>query len=101
MSYEKTNRRMPLRQLLTHSEKCARDLMEHLKVTLSTRLTEYRDLTRPTRRRSAFPTMLAMKNGLKKLNEAADEVLKVADYLEERLEEIREHARAERSNRRV
>src|SRR6516164_1520560 len=58
MLTEKSTRRMPLRQLLTHSEKCSRDLVEHLRNGLIHVLTEYRELSRPVRRRSSYPTLL-------------------------------------------
>ncbi len=85
-------RRMPLRQLLTHSEKITRDLVESLRVTLGARLAEYRDLSRPVRRRSSYPSMVSMANGLRKVHEAAEEIQQLAEYLAERLEEIRQHA---------
>src|SRR5437763_899382 len=50
-------RRMTLRQLLTASEKCARDLAEQLHTTLLSRAADCRDLSRPVRRRSHYPTV--------------------------------------------
>jgi hypothetical protein len=90
---------MTLRQLLTHSEKCARDLLEHIQVTLLAQVSDFRDLSRPVRRRSHYPTMLAMGNALKKLLAAGEEAESLAAYLHEQLSEIREHARRERVNR--
>jgi hypothetical protein len=92
-------RRMTLRQLLTHSEKCSRDLIEHCQATLLSRISDFRDLSRPVRRRSHYPTMLALQNALKKLLEAGEEAMAMAQYLEEHLQEIREHAKRERVNR--
>jgi hypothetical protein len=100
MPVERTPRRMTLRQLLTHSEKCTRDLIEHLQATLLPRCTDFRDLNRPIRRRSHFPTMVAVLNAQNKLEQAAQETDGLVKYLQERLEEIREHARKERVNRR-
>ena len=62
MPADKPFRRMPLRQLLTHSEKCSRDLIEHLRATLGPVLSEFRELSRPIRRRSPYPSMVTMKN---------------------------------------
>jgi hypothetical protein len=90
---------MTLRQLLTHSEKCARDLLEHIQVTLLSQVSDFRDLSRPVRRRSHYPTMLALGNALKKLLAAGAEAEDLATYLHEQLQEIREHARRERINR--
>jgi hypothetical protein len=97
---ERPQRRMTLRQLLTHSEKCSRDLIEHLTTVLLPRQQDFRDLSRPVRRRSHYPTLLAMHNALQKLRESGAEAQELADYLLELLQEIREHAKRERINRR-
>jgi hypothetical protein len=92
-------RRMTLRELMTHSEKCSRDLTEHYRGTLLVRLSEFRDLSRPIRRRSHYPTLLAIQNALKKLEETNAEAQKMGEYLYEQLAEIREHARREQKNK--
>jgi hypothetical protein len=93
MMTEKSVRRMPLRQLLTHSEKYSRDLIDFLKATLITQLTEFRELSRPVRRRSSYPSMIAIQNALRKLQKATDETKRMVDYLQDRLQEIKEHSR--------
>jgi hypothetical protein len=99
MALDKPARRMTLRQLLTHSEKCARDLIEHLQTTLMQQVSDFRDLSRPVRRRSHYPTMLAMQNALKKVLGAAEEAQALGNYLHQQLDAIREHAKRERANR--
>src|SRR5262245_20999825 len=99
MAIEKPARRMTLRQLLTHSEKCTRDLVEHFQTTLLPRTSDFRDLSRPVRRRSHYPTLLALSNALKKLQQAVEEARGQADHLEEQLDAIREHAQREKVNR--
>jgi len=99
MVVERPVRRMTLRQLLTHSEKCARDLIEHFHANLLPRASDFRDLSRPVRRRSHYPTMLAMLNALNKLQQAHQETQALCDYLQEQLQDIREHARRERVDR--
>ena len=93
-------RTLALRQLLTHSEKVVRDLLEHLNTVLMPREQDFRDLSRPIRRRSHYPTLLALHKALQTLHEGGDETQQMADYLLELLEEIREHARRERITRR-
>ena len=93
MSADKSFRRMPLRQLLTHSEKCSRDLVEHLRSTLGPILSEFRELTRPVRRRSPYPSMVTVRNALRKVQQATEESHKMAEYLQERLDEIQKHGR--------
>jgi hypothetical protein len=100
MGSEKPIRRMTLRQLLTHSEKCSRDLIELVKSGFLPRVADYRDLSRPVRRRSHYPTMLAVQNALRKLLESAKEMEEMSAALNEHLEVIRDHAGREKVNRR-
>jgi len=100
MPVERPARRMTLRQLLTHSEKCSRDLAEQLHATLLPRNTDCRELSRPVRRRSHYPTVVALLNALHKLEQADMEVQTLSDYMYEQLEEIRDHAKREKVNRR-
>jgi hypothetical protein len=93
IAVDKPVRRMPLRQLLTHSEKCSRDLIEHLRASLGPSLSEFRELSRPVRRRSHYPSMVTIRNALKKVTSASEEAQKMAEYLRERLEEIQKHGR--------
>jgi hypothetical protein len=97
---EKPARRMTLRQLLIHSEKCSRDLIEQINATLMSRIADFRDLSRPVRRKSHYPTLIAVMNSLAKLEQANTEIQNLVEYLGDQLEEIREHARRERVNRR-
>jgi hypothetical protein len=100
MESSQSARRMTLRQLLTHAEKCSRDLIEHCQATLLTRNSDFRDLSRPVRRRSHYPTMIALQNALKKLQEATEEATVLSEHLQELLGEIRERSQRERANRR-
>jgi hypothetical protein len=99
MGAEKPIRRMTLRQLLTHSEKCARDLTDLVHTIFLGRVNDFRDLSRPVRRRSHYPTMLAMQNALKKLEDSAEQLQALADFLNEHLDAIRDHANREKVNR--
>ncbi len=100
MLTEKSFRRLPLRELLTDAEKRTRDLAEHVHVTWLARVSDMRELSRPVRRRSHFPTLLALLNALQKLEETHEETLRMMDYLSQELDEIREHARREKMSRR-
>jgi hypothetical protein len=100
MAIERPIRRMTLRQQLTHAEKCSRDLIEHFIGTVLPHISDIRDLSRPVRRRSHYPALLAVHNSLKRLQQTGAETLSDLEYLQEQLQEIREHARRERVNRR-
>jgi hypothetical protein len=99
MPFEKQTRRMTLRQQLTHAEKCSRDLIEHFQTTILPYLTDLRDLSRPVRRRSHYPAMVALINSLKRVQQAGTDSLDMLDYFHGQLQEIREHARKERMRR--
>lgn len=93
MMTEKSVRRMPLRQLMTHAEKCSRDLIDFTRTTLIPGLTDYRELSRPVRRRSHYPALISLSNALRKVEEALDESRRKMEYLQERLREIHEHSK--------
>jgi hypothetical protein len=99
MALDKSGRRMTLRQLLTHTEKCARDMIELLQTSVLQQVSDFRDLSRPVRRKSNYPTMVAVQNALKKLLNTTEELQTGGSYLLEQLETIREHAKRERANR--
>jgi len=99
MDNNRPGRRMTLRQVMTHAEKCSRDLIEHCQSTLLTCLSDFRDLSRPVRRRSHYPTLMALQNALKNYVAATVEAMTITDHLLEQLQEIREAARRERVNR--
>ena len=99
MAADKPYRRLPLRELLTDAEKRARDLSEHIGTHLMARAADLRELSRPVRRRSHYPTLLALVNSMQKLFEMQEESEEMATYLLRELDEIREHAKRERFNR--
>ena len=99
MEIDKPVRRLTLRQLLNQAEKCTANLIECCKSHFLKEVADYRGLSRPVRRRSQFPSMMAMQNALRKLQEANSNLHKLADYLHEHLDAIRDHANRERVNR--
>lgn len=99
MAQEKAYRRLPLRDLMTDSEKRARDIAEHYGNTWMGGVSDLRDLSRPVRRKSHYPTLLALQNALQKVVRQTKESEDLIAYLERQLSEIRDHARRERMNR--
>jgi hypothetical protein len=100
MVLDQSFRRMTLRQLLTLAEKCSRDLQEQLKGTLAPRVAEFRDLSRPVRRRSHYPTLKSMRNALTRLQDAEKEVTAMVEYLLEQLKLIQDQAARDAEMRR-
>jgi hypothetical protein len=96
---DKLYRRLPLRDLMTDAEKRARDLVDHFTTGWFAHATDLRDLSRPVRRKSHYPTLSALLNSVNKIVAASREADEMLAYLGRQLEEIREHARRERLNR--
>ena len=99
MALEKTYRRLPLRDLMTDAEKRSRDVAEQLTNSWLAKVSDLRDLSRPVRRKSHYPTLMALQNAIQKVVELANESGEMIAYLERQLTEIRDHARRERLNR--
>lgn len=99
MTLEKTYRRLPLRDLITDAEKRSRDIAEHYGNTWMGGVADLRDLSRPVRRKSHYPTLLALHNSMQKLVKLTADSEELLAYLERQLTEIRDHAKRERMNR--
>ena len=100
MITERSFRRLPLRDLMTDAEKRVRDLHEHFNVTWLARVADLRDLSRPIRKRSHYPTLYALQNALQKTVDTNGETHRLIDYLVQELNAILEHARREQLERR-
>jgi hypothetical protein len=99
MKLERPSKRMTLRELLIHSEKCTRDLIEQFNGDVLPKINDFRDLNRPVRRRSHYPTLNTMSNSLQQAEQSMEESLTMCDYLVEQLQSIRESARREMMTR--
>jgi hypothetical protein len=93
---QKSLRRLPLRQLLASSDKTTREVAELVHTHLLPRVVDFRDLTRPVRRKSQYPTIVAFLNGLRRMTEANDQLHALLAVLQEHLDTIREHAQREK-----
>jgi hypothetical protein len=100
MLTDKPTRRLPLRDLITDAEKRNRALIEQIATTWLDRAADLRDLSRPLRKRSHYPTFLALRHAIQKLVQTSEEADVLIGVLVQQLEEINEHARRERLNRR-
>jgi hypothetical protein len=89
-------RRLPLRQLLASSDRTTREVAELVHTHLLPRVVDFRDLTRPVRRKSQYPTIVALVNGLRRVSEANDQLQAMLAVLQEHLDAIREHAQHEK-----
>lgn len=99
MAAGKPPRRMTLLQLLVHTEKFTHDVHEQFRITFWPSLSEFHDLSRPVRKRSHFPTLLALRNHLDQLLDATKDLDQMVQQLLEWMQEILEHARREHARR--
>ena len=97
---DKALRRLPLRQLLSNSDRTSREAGELVHTHLLQRISDFRDLTRPVRRKSHYPTMQAFQNGLRRLVEANERLQATLTVLQDHLDAVRDHAQREKLNRR-
>jgi len=95
----KTNipiKEMPLRDVLNSLEHRIRELLEHLNLDVAQSCDELHQLTRPKRRKSAYPTIRNLSNGFEKYAHALryadrmiEDIEEALSVLDARLEEIR------------
>jgi len=84
---------------MTHLEKSCRRTCEQLQGLLLPQISDFRELTKPVRRKSHYPTMLAVENSLKSVLSANAELQETARRLEEEIDEVQARARRERVER--
>jgi hypothetical protein len=96
---ERSGRRLTLRDLLTDAEKRIRDLQSQMHNTWVGRASDLRELSRPLRKKSHFPSLAALLHAIERLIETQEETEEMFEQLFVELEEIREHAKKERLNR--
>jgi hypothetical protein len=100
MALERSVRRLPLRDLLTDAEKRTRDLVETMQRAFLAPALDLHGLSRPVRKKSPYPTLIALRHALEKVLQGDQEIVPLIDTLSQELESIREHARREQLSRR-
>jgi hypothetical protein len=90
---EKPIRRMTLQELLTHTGKNIRDLAEQARSSELRCIDDLRDLSRSVRRRSRYPTFLAIQNALEKFVKSQQQSLSLGRELFQEMQRIRALAR--------
>ena len=93
-------RRMTLRELLTHAGKMTHEVSDLTNRSFQSRLADLRDLSRPTRRNSQYPSVISLQNAVLHYAEGSRELLDVMASLEEHVQAIREQASRARFERR-
>jgi len=99
MVAERSLDRLPLRQILSQASRLAHDIAEIANKTFQNRLNDLHELSRPARKKSHFPTVVALQNGVAHYGESSKELLDLLKSLDEHLQAIREQANRARIER--
>ena len=92
--------RMTLRQLMSHSEKLAHGVREHVTTTYFKQLGDLRELARPVRRKSHYPTVTSLKNEIADFEQSMATLSGEMDALQQACQAIHKQIKAERGPRR-
>jgi hypothetical protein len=82
--------RLPLRDLLNHTEHRCRELIEHLQMDALPTAAELHRLTRPNRKKSSYPSMRSVCNLYERVRRSAEYSSKVSQRIDECLHAIDE-----------
>ena len=85
MATEKRNVKTVSRSQLVAAERSTRELIEHFQHNVLGRAAELRELSRPVRRRSHYPTLARLVQSLRQMETTCEEALILGDFLEEDL----------------
>lgn len=98
MATLKPRRRMTLLELLVKVEKEAHDLCASVRSNMWPAQSDAHELSRPTRKHSHFPTVLALHNSLDNLQTVNEELDRRVQEFREYLQEIDEHLQRDRDS---
>lgn len=92
--------RMTLRELLTHAGKLTRDLSELANSPHQKCISDLHELSRPTRRKTQYPSIVSLQNAVHRYAESTRELNAMIATIEEHLQAIWEQANRARFERR-
>jgi hypothetical protein len=98
VSTSKSARRMPLHQLLAHTEKQNRDIVDFLHTEFHVKVSELRELTETLLAGGHLPAK-SLQNALAHLESSGDQLLTLLSGFTEALEVIHDHASRDRVER--
>lgn len=95
---EKPKRRMTLQELLVQVEKYTHDFEEYMRLNVQPCLSDLREMSRPRRKQSPYPKVVAVQNSVANLRETSAEVARMSAAMMEWFAQLDEHVqRAQRS----
>ena len=100
MIAERPIQRMTLREVLTHASKVTHEVVELSNKAFHARLEDLADVSRPTRRKSHYPSVVVLQNAVHRYADTSNELVKLLVFLEEHFQAIRDQVNRARSERR-
>lgn len=81
-------RRMPLRDLLNHMDLRCRELLEHIQMDVTPIVAEFHKISRPVRKKSAYPSIRSICNVHERLRKSHEYAENMSRSIEETLQAI-------------
>ena len=100
MASERTVSRMTLRDLMTQAGKLTREATEVAGKMYQERTSDLQDLSRTTRRKSQYPSVVSLQNAVQRFGDCSKDLLAIMASLDEHLEAIRDQSHTARLERR-
>ena len=100
MVVDRSIERMTLRDLLSHAAKLTREMSEMANTRHQKCISDLHELSRPTRRKTQYPSIVSLQNAVHRYAESTRELNALIATLEEHLQAIREQANRARFERR-
>jgi hypothetical protein len=99
MLIDKPLRRMTLHELLNTASRSLRELFEQARGDFARHVSDCRDLSRPVRGRSRYPSFIALHNAIRRVEEAQEENQQRYEALLKQLRMVRKVARKQVTER--
>lgn len=99
MVSERPLNRLPLRDVLAQASRLMHEIAEFANKTYQNGVTDLHELSRPARKKSHFPTVVALENGLIHYEANGKELDRLLASLEDHIKVIREQGNRARNER--
>ena len=95
---DRPKRRMTLQELLVHVEKYSHDFDEYMRMNVHPCLADLREVSRPKRKHSNYPTVVALQNSVDNLRTTSEEVRRMTEAMMEWFAQLDDHVQRARNN---
>lgn len=83
MAVSRALKKLPVRQLITQVTQKTRELRDHVHDDVSRKAEDLVDLSRPFRKKSAFPTVRTLRNAFLRLQDAQERARQISLQIDE------------------